>query len=232
MKLKKIAAVLLLSSVTATPLLAAEKPLSDADKLSYSLGALSGNSLKELQLDINKDVFVKGLLDALENKKMALTQAQMMEELQKARQASEAKIKKDLAEQSQVNLKKGQAFLKENGKKPGVKTTASGLQYKVMTTGKGAKPSADGKVTVHYEGKLLDGKVFDSSFKRNQPATFGVKQVIPGWTEALQLMPEGSTYELYIPSDLAYGPNGAPRGGIGPNEVLIFKVELIKAENL
>jgi len=125
------------------------------------------------------------------------------------------------------NMKKGASFLSENKKKEGVKTTPSGLQYKVITEGNGATPKYSDKVTVNYEGTLIDGTVFDSSYKRGEPISFPVSGVIKGWTEALQLMKEGSTYMLYIPSNLAYGAQGSGRS-IGPNETLIFKVELIK----
>ena len=124
----------------------------------------------------------------------------------------------------------GTDFLAKNKTQPGVVTLADGLQYKVLTAGDGAKPGLNDQVTVNYEGRLVDGTVFDSSYKRGQPATFGVNAVIPGWTEALQLMPVGSTWELYIPASLAYGTRGVP-GVIGPNEVLIFKVELLSINN-
>ncbi len=124
------------------------------------------------------------------------------------------------------NLQRGKDFLAENGKRPEVKTTASGLQYEVIVEGEGPKPTSDQSVTVHYTGKLLDGTVFDSSVDRGEPITFALRQVIPGWTEGLQLMPRGSKYRLFIPSDLAYGPRGAGRD-IGPNETLIFDVELL-----
>lgn len=124
------------------------------------------------------------------------------------------------------NLQKGKEFLAENAKRPEVTTTESGLQYEVLTQGQGEKPTADQTVTVHYEGKLIDGTVFDSSVARGEPATFGLRQVIPGWTEGVQLMPRGSKYRFYIPSDLAYGERGAGRD-IGPNETLIFDVELL-----
>ncbi len=130
------------------------------------------------------------------------------------------------AKSAEENKKAGAAFLAENAKKEGVVTTASGLQYKILKQGDGAKPSAADNVTVHYEGKTLDGKVFDSSYKRGTPATFPLNRVIAGWTEGVQLMQEGSKYRFYIPSDLAYGPRGAG-SDIGPNETLIFDVELI-----
>jgi FKBP-type peptidyl-prolyl cis-trans isomerase FklB len=128
---------------------------------------------------------------------------------------------------SQQNKKAGEQFLAENKTKPGVVTLKDGLQYKILSEGTGPKPSAQDTVTVHYAGTLINGNEFDSSYKRGQPATFRVSGVIPGWVEALQLMPQGSTWELYIPADLAYGDNGAPPV-IGPNEVLVFKVQLLK----
>lgn len=127
---------------------------------------------------------------------------------------------------AQRNLQTGKEFLEENGKRPEVTTTASGLQYEVLKQGDGAKPTADQAVTVHYTGKLIDGTVFDSSVERGEPITFALSQVIPGWTEGLQLMPRGSKYRLFIPSNLAYGERGAGRD-IGPNETLIFDVELL-----
>ena len=129
--------------------------------------------------------------------------------------------------QAESNLAAGTAFLAENGAKEDVITTASGLQYKVLVEGTGATPTAESTVEVHYAGRLLDNTEFDSSVKRGVPAQFGVTQVIAGWTEALQLMPEGSKWELYIPADLAYGPGGT--GTIGPNDTLIFEVELLQA---
>jgi FKBP-type peptidyl-prolyl cis-trans isomerase len=143
------------------------------------------------------------------------------EEMQKVEQEA-AKL------ESAANLKEGAAFLEANGAKEGVVTTESGLQYKVITEGTGAKPSTESTVEVHYAGRLLDGTEFDSSIKRGVPVKFGVTQVIPGWTEALQLMPEGSKWELYIPANLGYGSGG--QGPIGPNSVLVFEVELLKAD--
>ena len=150
-------------------------------------------------------------------------EAEMMAKRDEMQQAEEQAF----SLQAEGNLKEGQAFLAENGTKEGVVTTASGLQYKVISAGSGAKPTVDSTVEVHYAGRLLDGTEFDSSVKRGVPATFGVTQVIAGWTEALQLMPQGSKWELYIPADLAYGPGGT--GPIGPNQMLIFEVELLNA---
>jgi FKBP-type peptidyl-prolyl cis-trans isomerase len=129
--------------------------------------------------------------------------------------------------EGQLNLETGNAFLEENKSREGVNTTASGLQYEVISEGDGPKPSADDRVRVHYHGTLIDGTVFDSSVERGEPAVFGVGQVIPGWTEALQLMPVGSKWKIYVPSNLAYGERGAG-ADIGPNTTLIFEVELLE----
>ena len=131
---------------------------------------------------------------------------------------------------SQTALEKGQAFLQENAKKEGVKTTASGLQYKVLTEGTGKSPKATDTVTVNYRGTLLDGTEFDSSYKSGEPISFPLNRVIPGWTEGVQLMKEGAKYQFYIPANLAYGKQGTPGGPIGPDETLIFDVELIKVK--
>jgi FKBP-type peptidyl-prolyl cis-trans isomerase FklB len=137
------------------------------------------------------------------------------------------KLKAFINQKSSNTMEEGKNFLAENGKRPEVTTTASGLQYEVLTEGTGQKPSSSAsRVTVHYEGKLINGNVFDSSYKRNQPATFGLNQVISGWTEGVQLMPEGSKYRFYIPSELGYGSRGA--GSIPPNSTLIFDVELLQ----
>ena len=196
----------------------------ESDKLSYSLGAILAEQLKQFE-GINPDVLAKGIKDVLENKPLELDKAAMFQHVDTARKAHDQKRQEQLAEEANKNLEAGQAFLKENGKKPGVITLDNGLQYKIIKEGKGAKPEETSEVTVHYEGRLLDGKVFDSSYERKQPATFKLNQVIRGWTEGLKLMPEGSTWELYIPATLAYGPGGIP-GRIGPNELLTFKVEL------
>ena len=141
----------------------------------------------------------------------------------------EERQKAEAAKMGEVNAKAGENFLAENAKRPEVKTTATGLQYEIVKEGDGPTPNRGDRVTVHYTGKLIDGTVFDSSVERGEPATFGVTQVIPGWVEALQMMKTGSQWRLYIPSKLAYGPNGAG-GVIGPNATLIFDVELIKIE--
>ena len=196
-------------------------------KLSYSLGLEIGASLKELQKDIDFDIFLRGLKDSLEGRKPLLTQEQTAEvrkEFMTKMQAERAQKTKELGEKNQ---KEGEAFLAENKKKKEVVTSPSGLQYTVVKEGDGAQPKATDEVTVHYRGTLVDGTEFDSSYKRGEPATFPVTGVIPGWTEALQLMKVGGKYRLFIPSNLAYGERGSgPQ--IGPNSVLIFDVELLK----
>ena len=201
---------------------------SEADKVSYSLGSILAEQLKQFE-GINPDALSKGIKDTLEGKPLELEKQEMFQLIEKARKEQEEKRQKKLQEEAAENLEKGQAFLKENGKKPGISTMESGLQYRIIKEGKGEKPLETSEVTVHYEGKLLDGTVFDSSYERKQPATFKLNQVIRGWTEGLKAMPEGSTWELFIPADLAYGPGGIP-GRIGPNEVLTFKVELIEVK--
>ncbi|GAA4649247.1 macrophage infectivity potentiator Mip [Kistimonas scapharcae] len=229
MKLKTIAATLILASTTSMTVLAeGTTPLAtEKAKLSYSLGAMLGERLKNDFDNLDLQALSQGIEDAVSDKKLALDRNDMIAVIQKAQQAQAEKMQKEMQEQALNNQEKGDQFLKENRKKSGVVTTDSGLQYKVLKKGNGPKASADAEVTVHYEGKTLDGKIFDSSYERGEPANFKTTQVIPGWTEALQLMPEGSTWELYIPASLAYGPGGIP-GRIGPNELLTFKVELIK----
>ncbi|WP_422135802.1 MULTISPECIES: FKBP-type peptidyl-prolyl cis-trans isomerase [unclassified Endozoicomonas] len=224
MRLKVLAGIALMSfslqSVTALE--------TEADKLSYSLGAILAEQLKQFE-GINADALSRGVEDTLENKPLAFDKQEMFRLIEKARKDQEKKRQAQLAEEAKKNLERGQTFLKDNAKKSGIKTLASGLQYKVIKNGQGIKPAENSEVTVHYEGRLLDGKVFDSSYSRNQPATFKLNQVIKGWTEGLKQMQEGSVWELYIPSELAYGPGGIP-GRIGPNEVLIFKVELLSVK--
>lgn len=198
------------------------------ERVSYTLGYNMGQNLKRDEVEVDVDIFTKALKEAGEGKEPKLTQEEMqmaMRSLQELLQAKQAAVIKEAADKNQ---KEGDEFFAANGKKSGVKTTESGLQYKVLNKGKGPKPTADSTVTVHYSGKLLDGTEFDSSYSRGEPATFGVGQVIPGWTEVLQMMPEGSKWEVYIPSSLAYGPGGAGQH-IGPNATLVFEIELLKA---
>ncbi|MCQ2208663.1 MAG: FKBP-type peptidyl-prolyl cis-trans isomerase [Paludibacteraceae bacterium] len=191
------------------------------NKISYALGLSMATNLKASGFEnLDLDQFMKGMSDTINQKPTEMT----LDEAKKILSDHFAKMQQEADEH---NKKAGEAFLNENKKKAGVITTASGLQYEVITEGKGVKPAATDMVRCHYEGRLIDGTVFDSSFRRNQPADFPVNQVIPGWVEALQLMPVGSKWRLYIPSDLAYGEQGAG-DVIGPNMTLIFDVELLE----
>lgn len=197
------------------------------DALSYALGLSMGNNFRSSGIEkINEADFADGVKAVFSGEKPKMTYDEAKEEIRKFFEALEAKQRVAAEAAGKVNEEAGKAFLAENGKRPEVKTTASGLQYEVIKEGDGAQPGPNDQVTVHYTGKLIDGTVFDSSVERGAPATFGVTQVIPGWVEALQMMKAGSTWRLYIPSNLAYGPNGAG-GVIGPNATLIFDVELI-----
>lgn len=199
----------------------------ELEQVGYSLGYLMGSGNKQDIPDLNLEAFEQGMRDAYsgDDKKRALTEEQMQKVLGDYQQKRQEEMVKEVEAKAKANKEAGDKFLAENAKKEGVQTTASGLQYKVITQGTGAKPKATDTVTVHYEGKLLDGKVFDSSYERGAPVQFPLNQVIKGWTEGLQLMPQGSKYELYIPSELAYGEAGNP--AIEPNSVLIFTVELL-----
>jgi FKBP-type peptidyl-prolyl cis-trans isomerase FklB len=195
------------------------------EKASYSLGYKIGQDFKQQGIEIAPDALVRGMKDALADGKTALTEDQMGEALMGLQKEVMAKQQEQYKELAEKNLQEGKNFLLENRKKEGVKSTSSGLQYKVLEKGTGKKPGLEDTVTVHYRGRLTDGKEFDSSYKRNEPATFPVKGVIAGWTEALQLMKEGAKWQLFIPANLAYGEKGVP--GIAPNSVLIFDVELL-----
>lgn len=196
------------------------------EKVGYSLGYMMAEGNKDAVQDLNLDTFEKGFRDGYEGKESALTQEQMQEVLMAYQKEQEEKMIKDMQSKAAENTTKGKEFLAQNAKKEGVKTTASGLQYKVLKQGTGKSPKATDVVEVNYEGKLIDGTVFDSSYERGEPIEFPLNQVIAGWTEGLQLMKEGGKYEFFIPSDLAYGEAG--NAGIEPNSTLIFTVELLK----
>lgn len=200
--------------------------VSPKDKLSYALGMNMATGLKTSEIDVDIELFVKGFKDVLSSKKTALTENEARDLIMALQKDMQGKMQEKMKAQGEKNKKDGDTFLAENKKKEGVKTLESGLQYKVVTEGKGKSPSATDTVTVHYKGTLTDGTEFDSSYKRNEPASFPVNGVIKGWTEALQHMKEGSKWQLFIPANLAYGEQGRP--GIPPNSVLIFDVELIK----
>jgi FKBP-type peptidyl-prolyl cis-trans isomerase FklB len=226
MKIKLIAASLSLAMTTAVAATGDINLKTDNDKLSYTIGVDMGKNFKSQEIKVNPQVFVKGLQDGLSGANPKLSQEQMKETLQKLQQQLIAKKISKFKQQAEVNKKKGDAFLASNKSKSGVVTLPSGLQYKVLEKGTGPKPSKDDSVVVEYTGKLLNGKVFDSSERTGKPATFKVSQVIPGWTEALQLMSKGAKWEIYVPSKLAYGQRGVG-GPIGPNETLIFTIKLL-----
>jgi FKBP-type peptidyl-prolyl cis-trans isomerase FklB len=199
------------------------------DKLSYAIGLNVGRSLQKDSIAVDPDIVAQGVKDALSGGNTLLTD----EEAKAAIVALQADLRKKQEETmkaaGEVNKKQGDAFLAANKAKEGVVTLPSGLQYKVVTPGKGPKPAATDTVVCNYRGTLIDGTEFDSSYKRGQPATFPVGQVIPGWTEALQLMPVGSKWQLFIPPDLAYGER-SPSPVIGVNSTLIFDIELLSIQ--
>ncbi len=199
------------------------------DKAGYIIGLNLGNNLRQQEIPVTADQIIKGLRDGLGNAKAQLTDPEIQAAMGEFQQQMMAKQQEKMKAVGEKNKQEGEAFLAANKAKPGVKTTASGLQYEVLAEGTGPSPKPTDKVTVNYKGTLLDGKVFDSSYDRGQPVTFGVNQVIPGWVEALQLMKVGSKYKLTIPASLAYGDAGAG-GAIGPSAVLQFEVELLKIE--
>jgi len=197
----------------------------DKEKRSYAIGMDLGNKLRKQSVDVDSDILIQGYKDALAGDKTLLTDeevhaifVQLGAEIRKAQETK-------MQQAGEANKKEGEAFLADNKNKPGVVALPSGLQYKILTEGTGTKPTAGDTVVCNYRGTLINGKEFDSSYKRGQPATFPVGGVIKGWTEALQLMPAGSKWQLFIPSDMAYGARGP--GDIGPNATLIFEVELI-----
>ena len=190
------------------------------DKISYALGLSLGNNLLSSGISaLNVEKLSKGIQDVIEGNKPDMSNEEAQHVINEFFQNLQEKA-------SEQTIAEGRAFLEANGKRPEVETTASGLQYEVLNEGNGSAPSASDQVKVHYHGTLIDGTVFDSSVRRGEPATFGVTQVISGWVEALQLMPVGSKWKLYIPSNLAYGANGAGQH-IGPHTTLIFEVELL-----
>ncbi len=197
------------------------------EKVSYIIGRQIGGDFATQGIDVNVDTFLKGFNSAVQGEEAVLTNEETQEIMNAFQVEMTAKAQQMAAEQGGKNLEIGNKYLELNKQKEGVMTTASGLQYRVEKSGEGAKPTAESTVEVHYEGTLIDGTIFDSSFQRGQTTSFPVGGVIPGWTEALQLMSEGDVWHLTIPSDLAYGAQGAG-GQIGPNSVLNFKVELVK----
>jgi FKBP-type peptidyl-prolyl cis-trans isomerase FklB len=221
------------SSAAKKPGTAAAKPgtvtslTTTKEKASYAIGMNLGGGLHRQNIDVDTAALVQGMKDALSGNKTLLTEEEARAALMQLQSEMQAKMQAKQAAEGEANKKEGDAFLAANKTKEGVVTLPSGLQYKILKEGTGAKPTAEDSVVCNYNGTLINGTEFDSSYKRGEPATFPVTGVIKGWTEALQLMPVGSKWQLFIPSDLAYGPRGTPGGPIGPNATLIFEVELL-----
>jgi FKBP-type peptidyl-prolyl cis-trans isomerase FklB len=204
--------------------LSAQQLTNNMDSVSYGFGVLIAQNLQQQGVDsLDVAAFSQAVNDVLSGNELAM-------DAQAANQAVQTYMQAQQEKQNAGAIQAGKDFLAENAQRAEVQTTESGLQYEVLTPGLGAKATKESKVTVHYTGKLIDGQVFDSSVERGQPATFGVTQVIAGWTEALQLMQVGAKWRLYIPYDLAYGPQGAGNGAIPPYATLIFDVELLEVQ--
>lgn len=230
MKMKLVAAVVM--GLGLSPVWAATDAATlstDTEKLSYSIGVDLGKNIKKQGIDIDVPALSKGIQDAMSGVSLQMTDTEMKDTLMKFQKDLMAKRAAQYEKIASDNKAKGDAFLNENRTKEGVVALPSGLQYKIIKAGTGNKPKKDDTVTVEYTGKLINGDVFDSTDKTGKPATFQLSQVIPGWTEALQLMPVGSTWELYVPANLAYGARNVG-GMIGPNETLIFTVHLISID--
>jgi FKBP-type peptidyl-prolyl cis-trans isomerase FklB len=223
---KYLSAALAASLMAMPSLMRADSALtSDQDKVSYSIGVDMGRNLQKQGIDVSPDVLVQGLKDGLSGGPLKMTDGEM----QTTMTSFIATMRQKMADKEKTaatdNKSKGEAYLAANKEKDGWKVTASGLQYKIIKTGTGATPKATDTVVTNYAGTTIDGTEFDSSYKRNEPAEFPVDKVIPGWTEALQMMPVGSTWDLAIPANLAYGEDAPPQ--IGPNSVLLFHIELL-----
>jgi len=200
------------------------------DKVSYALGMNLGSNLKRQSVEVDPKLFLQGMQDAMAGEKTQLTEDQAKATLMEFQTDLRKKMQEKMQQAAETNKKQGDEFLAANKSKEGVVVLPSGLQYKVLSTGTGPKPTTSDSVVCNYRGTLIDGTEFDSSYKRKEPATFPVTGVIKGWTEALQLMPVGSKWQLFVPSDLGYGAQGAPGGSIGPNATLIFEVELLSIQ--
>lgn len=238
----KFVVTMLCLAITAGTAAAAEKTefKTKKEKTSYAVGYNMGlglkRSLEAQSIEVDLEVIKQGVADAFAGTPPLVQEQEIRDILTELQKDYEAKRKEALAKQQEKmkemgekNKKEGDAFLKENAKKSGIKVLPSGLQYKILSEGKGKKPSPSDTVTVNYKGMLIDGTEFDSSYKRGQPATFGLNQVIKGWTEGIPLIKEGGKIQLFIPPDLGYGDRGAGQL-IGPNAVLIFEVELLSTQ--
>lgn len=199
---------------------------SNLAQVGYSFGYMMADGNKETVDDLHLDAFFQGFRDAYTDKKSTLTPEQMKKVLLDYQKAKEAEYARQIEDKARENLAKGTAFLKQNGNKQGIVTTHTGLQYQVLTLGTGKRPTKDDNVKVHYEGRLIDDTIFDSSYKRGEPLVVPLNQVIEGWTQGLQLMNVGSKYRLFVPAKLGYGEAG--NADIDPNSVLIFDVELLE----
>jgi len=199
------------------------------NRISYTIGVNIGQDFKSQNMDVDPDLLLMGLKDTLSGKELQLTEEEMVQEIQNFQQEMQVKMAAEMEAKAAENKAAGEAFLAENAKQEGVVVTESGLQYKIIEPGQGDSPGPADVATVHYRGTLIDGTQFDSSYDRGQPASFPVGGVIPGWSEALQLMKPGAKWQLSIPAELAYGERGAGQD-IGPNSTLLFDVELISVE--
>jgi FKBP-type peptidyl-prolyl cis-trans isomerase FklB len=213
----------------ATPAFAAA-PSSEMDKVSYSLGAKTGESLKQQEIQVNTQQFSNGLNDALAGKKLSLTEQEIHNTLMQFQAQHIAKLTERDKKLASENAVKSEKFLKDNKTKPNVKTLPSGLQYVVLTPGKGNSPKSSDVVTVNYRGTLIDGTEFDSSYSRGEPTTFPLNELIPGWQEALLKMQPGAKWKIFVPPNLAYGEKGAGNT-IQPNSALVFEIELINVKS-
>lgn len=220
-----LASTLLFSAATFAKPITTSSP--NAEQIGYSFGYLMGRTNAESLKDLNLEAFIQGLREAAQGKEASLTDEEMARVLTQYKKQAEAQQLIELRKKAEENNRIGSAFLAENAKKSGVQTTASGLQYQIIQAGTGKTPKVSSKVKVDYEGRLIDGTVFDSSIARQHPAEFQVNQVIQGWTEGLQLMKEGAKYRFFIPAHLAYGQIGSG-DIIEPNSTLIFDVELLQ----
>lgn len=208
----------------------AQKLSNKKDQISYSIGVDVGKSIQKQKIDLNADLFFAGLKDGLADKYSMMSENEIRQTLLALQTEIIEKQNEQMKAMATKNLTDGDKFLAENKKQKGITTLPSGLQYRVLKDGTGTSPKATDTVTTHYRGKLIDGTEFDSSYSRGQPARFAVNAVIPGWTEALQMMKPGAKWELFIPSKLAYGENGIGQA-IGPNSTLIFEVELLSVDS-
>jgi FKBP-type peptidyl-prolyl cis-trans isomerase FklB len=229
MKGKVISTVVMASLMSGAYALPDVAVSSDLEKLSYSIGVDLGSNIKKQGIVLDVPAMAKGIEDSMQGKELKMTDEQMKESLVKFQKELMEKRTQQFEKKADDNKAKGEQFLIENKAKKDIVTLPSGLQYKVVTAGTGLKPKKEDTVTVEYTGRLITGEVFDSTDKSGKPATFRLDQVIPGWTEALQLMPVGSTWEIFVPANLAYGSRNVG-GLIGPNETLIFNVHLISID--